>query len=94
MAELARRYPDTGFSAGDVADDIGADQPSASQGFEVLRALFVERVPRAVSKNAPQDLGNYFRESLKRWFDVEGQRIRLESSNPKNVTTWKVAYGS
>ena len=94
VAELARRYPDTGFSAGDVADDIGADQPSASQGFEVLRALFVERVPRAVSKNAPQDLGNYFRESLKRWFDVEGQRIRLESSNPKNVTTWKVAYGS
>jgi len=78
------------FTAGDVAAGIGSGDTVCEERFAELRALLRERRPATAGKNGPQAMGLFFREALRRWFEVDGQRLRLVETTAQGLTRWHV----
>jgi hypothetical protein len=90
VAALEDRYRSDKFTAGEVAICIGAGDGLCTQEFWDLRSILAERCPSTLGKAGARALGCYFREYLRRWFQVGARRLRLVETTEKGLPRWRV----
>jgi len=93
VAALEAQFGTRKFTAGEVATLVSVQAPSYAEEGNSLRALLLERRPGALGKSGAQVLANYFREHLRRWFQIESRRLRLGETKEKGLPRWKVEVG-
>jgi hypothetical protein len=90
LAVLAERYPSRKFTAGELATALGAGGGDVQPDFIPLKEMLQERRPSALGKAGAQVIASYFREHLRRWFEVDGHRLRLAETQENGRARWRV----